>query len=231
MAITKAIDLINRAKTVLQDTTASGTRWPNTELQDWLNDAQKQIVLYRPDAKAVNEAFTPTINQTKQTIPAAGLKLIDVMRNLAGDKKAIRKIERAVLDDQISGWHNSTATINVEHFIYDSRDPKNFYLYPVPATGASIEIIYSTVPAAVSLSAFDGTDTATIGVDDTYASAILDWMLYRAYSKDADYASNANRAVAHYQAFGDALNVKLNMETVFSQRTNENDGSPERPRG
>jgi hypothetical protein len=93
MPITTAISLINRAKTVLQDTTASGTRWPNSELQNWLNDAQKQVVLYRPDSKTVNEAFAPVLSQSKQTIPAAGLRLINVTRNLGGGMQAIRRIE------------------------------------------------------------------------------------------------------------------------------------------
>jgi hypothetical protein len=132
---------------------------------------------------------------------------------------------RAILDDQIPDWHNSTASASIAHFIYDTSDPKNFYLYPRPATGASIEIIYSTIPAVISLTAFDGTDTTVIGLDDTYANAILDYMLYRAYSKDATYAANANRAVSHYQAFGDSLGVKLQGEELLRSRKSENDGA------
>lgn len=225
MPLTTAISLINRAKTILQDTTSSGTRWPNAELQDWLNDAQKQVVLFRPDAKTVNEPFAPAL-QSKQSLPAAALQLIDVPRNLAGDKKAIRRQERAVLDDGVPDWHESTPTVNVELYVYDSRDPKTFYLWPVPASGASIEIIYSSVPPIINLSAFDGSDTAVIGLDDTYATALLDFVLYRAYSKDADYASNAHRAVGHYQAFGDSLGQKFHGEAVMRGRRRENDGTP-----
>lgn len=40
-----------------------------------------------------------------------------------------------------------------------------------------------------------------ITLDDIYANALLDYILYRAYSKDADYAGNAQRAIAAYEAF------------------------------
>jgi hypothetical protein len=74
MAVTLAKDIIDRAKIVLQDTSSTGTRWQNSELQSWLNDAQYAVVLYRPDAKTVNEEFTPVSESSKQTIPATGLR-------------------------------------------------------------------------------------------------------------------------------------------------------------
>ncbi|MCK7581011.1 MAG: hypothetical protein MZV65_38935 [Chromatiales bacterium] len=52
-----------------------------------------------------------------------------------------------------------------------------------------------------------------IKLDDIYANAILDYVLYRAYSKDAEYAANAQRAALHYQAFTNALGVKTQVDT------------------
>ena len=49
-----ASDIIVRAGDVLFDTTQ--VRWPETELLRWLNDAQREIVLQRPDAKSANQA-------------------------------------------------------------------------------------------------------------------------------------------------------------------------------
>lgn len=225
MAVTKAIDLINRASVILQDPTF--TRWPAAELQDWLNDAQKEIVLHRPDAMAVNAALTVgsglTIDSSKQSLPAAALRLISVIRNVAATsaKKAIRRIERQILDDQIPDWHAKASSINVEHYIYDDRDPKTFYVYPPPATLASIEVVYSSVPAAIALGAFDGSDVTVIGLDDVYANAIVDYMLYRAYSKDAEYAGDSNRAMAHYNAFLASLGVKSQVDVGSSPNQTE----------
>ena len=36
-----------------------------------------------------------------------------------------------------------------------------------------------------------------------------DYVLYRAYTKDSEYAGNAARAQAHYAAFANALGVEI----------------------
>lgn len=51
-----------------------------------------------------------------------------------------------------------------------------------------------------------------IKLDDIYANVILDYILYRAYSKDAEYAANATRASLHYQAFTSALGAKTQVD-------------------
>ncbi len=223
MAYTIAKTIINRAKTILQDVSSSGTRWPNSELQNWLNDAQKEIILFRPDAHINNENFDPIAGQSKQTIPAAGLRLIEIVRNTAASSQggAIRMVQRSILDDQVPNWHRANQTVDVEHWIYDERDPKTFYLYPNPSSVAEIEIIYSTSPPLIDVvdSAENFTaaaDTTTIGLDDIYANAVLDYILYRAYSKDAEYAGNAGRASSHYSAFANSLGIKTQTDSSSS---------------
>ena len=38
-------------------------------------------------------------------------------------------------------------------------------------------------------------------LDDIYANGIIDYVLYRAYMKDAEFAGNNQRASSHYQLF------------------------------
>ena len=223
MASTIAKTTILRAKTVLQDTSSTGTRWPNSELQNWLNDAQKEIILFRPDSHINNETFTPVAGKSKQAIPTAGMRLIEIVRNMAdtSDGGAIRMIQRSILDDQVPNWHRAAETVNVEHWIYDERDPKTFYLYPNPSSAAAIEIVYSTAPDAIDIVASDESfkpeaETTTIGLDDLYANAILDYILYRAYSKDSEYAGNAGRAASHYSAFANSLGIKTQTDSSSS---------------
>ena len=47
MATVKVVDLIYRAKTILQDTTS--VRWALSELQWWLNDGYRDTSNLRPD--------------------------------------------------------------------------------------------------------------------------------------------------------------------------------------
>lgn len=211
MATTKAVDLINRVAVTLQDPTY--VRWPQQELLNYLNDAQRQVVLFRPDAKAVNAAFSCT-NTAKQTIPAAGLRLISVLRNANG--RAITKVDRAVLDVQLPTWYEQAVDADgVKHYLYDPADPKTFYVFPKPAAAHSIEIVYSTAPTDIVVSNFS-TDTQVIGIDDIYANAMMDYMLYRAYQKDSEFA-NLNRAGVYFQSFAQALGIKTQVDGSLTE--------------
>jgi hypothetical protein len=45
-------------------------------------------------------------------------------------------------------------------------------------------------------------------------SPIIDWILYRAYSKDAEYGANEQRAQASYAAFNAALSTKNQVDAA-----------------
>lgn len=208
MADTKVVDILDRAAIILQDNT--NVRFPNEELLKFFNDAQKEVVLHRPDAKMVNTTFA-CVDGSKQTLPSAALRLIEVVRNAGG--RAVTQVQRRILDETLPNWHETAAGANkIEHFVYDPADPKNFYVYPKGAAGThSLEIVYSSAPTEISISNFD-TDTTTISLDDVYANCILDYILYRSYQKDSEFAGNAQRAMMHYQSFANALGVKTQAD-------------------
>ena len=81
MATTRVVDVLDRAAIILQDNT--NVRFPNEELLKFFNDAQKEVVLHRPDAKMVNTTFD-CASGSKQTLPSAALRLIEVIRNVGG---------------------------------------------------------------------------------------------------------------------------------------------------
>ena len=97
-----AQQIIRRCVETLQDTTS--IRWPVAELVRYLNDGQREVVLYRPDAMVTNATVT-CVAGTKQTLPANGAKLIEVVRNAraAGTKRAVRMVNREILDAQTPG--------------------------------------------------------------------------------------------------------------------------------
>jgi hypothetical protein len=215
MATVKVIDLIDRAEEILQDTT--NVRWSQQTLLDYLNDAQREIVLFRPDANPVNASFTLTADSAKQSLPSAALRLLSIYRNSNPTSKPITNIERRVLDDQIEDWHGTTAT-NVEHYVYDPLDPKIFYVYPhTTASDATIEIVYSSSPTDITISNFSS-DTTVISLDDIYANAILDYMLYRAYQKDTEYAGDLQRSGVYMQSFQNSLGIKNQVDAGSSPR-------------
>lgn len=190
--------IIDRAAVILQDTT--NVRWPSLELLPWATDATREVVTMKPSAYSKNESVL-LVAGTKQSIPSTGLQLLDVVRNMGNGStpgKAITGIARKILDDGTPDWHSSTPQSVIKHFVYNESDPKNFYVFP-PANGTTYaEVVYSSTPPAATLN-------GTLAIDDIYQGAIIDYILYRAYQKDAEYASDPQRAATHYQAFVSAV--------------------------
>lgn len=208
MATVTVSSVIYKVQTILQDTT--GIRWPDTELLGWINDGQREIVLYKPNAFVKNTAVKLE-SGTKQTLPADGVQLIDVVRNMGSSGgtagRAIRITMREILDSQVPGWHASAANVEVKHYMYTMLDPKTFYVYPPqPTTGQNfVEIIYGAAPTECAL-------TGTITLDDIYQTILVDYCLYRAYSKDTEFAADQNRASSHQNAYIAALTGKAKVE-------------------
>lgn len=205
-----AQSIIRRVVETMQDNTS--VRWPVAELVRYLNDGQREVVLYRPDSMVTN-ATVALVAGAKQAIPTNGSKLIDVIRNTAGTKRSVRMTVRNILDTQSPNWYNLTGLTEILHYMYDPRDPKVFYVYPpAAASGASVEIVYSAYPADITEPA-DGAVysavTGNISLPDIYGNVLADYILYRAYTKDSEYAGNAQRAQAHYGAFQAALTTEM----------------------
>jgi hypothetical protein len=213
MALT-AQSLIQRAVITLQDTTS--IRWPANELVRYLNDGQREIALLRPDALVANATVALTAG-AKQALPSAASKLIDVIKNTGGNKRAVRMTTRTILDSQIPSWYNQTGVTEILHYVYDVRDPKVFYVYPPAASsGASVDLVYSAYPTDIAEPADGALYSAVSGnisVPDIYGNTLVDYVLYRAYTKDAEFSSNATRAQAHYGAFSAALAAELSGTT------------------
>jgi len=65
--------------------------------------------------------------------------------------------------------------------------------------------VYSANPAIVA-------SGANISISDVLANAILDYILYRAYSKDADYTAHQGRAAQHFQLFMTSVTGKSQID-------------------
>ena len=206
-----AQDIIRRAVETLQDPTS--VRWPISELVRYLNDGQREVVLYRPDSMVTSSTLNCTAG-SKQALPTNGAKLIDVIRNAAASsaKKSVRMVNREILDSQTPGWHALAGTLDILHFVYDVRDPRTFYVYPPALATTQLDIVYAAYPTNIAEPADGSLYTAVTGnisLPDVYGNALLEFLLYRAYSKDSEFAGNAQRAQAHYTAFANALGIEV----------------------
>lgn len=217
-------NIIDRARLTLQD--SSGVRWTDAELLIYINDAQREIVNIKPEATATHTNVLLAAG-TEQTLPSGGLRLIKVTRNMSGSAadatgaKSIRIVEEDLLNSIEPDWHDPTVTgasahgSVIKNYLFDPDDPKKFYVYPGVKSGSSayVELVYSKLPTDLS-----GV-SSTIDIEDTYGNAILNFVLYRAYLKDSEYAGNAQRAGTHYQLFTATLGAGSSAEVFLDPNT------------
>ena len=218
MALT-GTNLLSRIEDILQDTTS--VRWPEAELLRYINDAQREIVNYRPEASAKTDNVQ-LVTGTKQALPTEGLRLIKVTRNMsdasggASGKRAVRIVNVDILNTQEPDWNDPTVSGDaahgtvVKHYIFDEDDPKNFYVYPGVAGNAYVEIVYSKAPTDLSAG------SSNLDIDDIYGNAVIDYVLFRAYQKDSEYAGNAQRSQTHYQLFINCVAQGLQAQELLS---------------
>lgn len=218
MALTGA-NLISRIQDTLQDST--GVRWPEAELLRYINDAQREIVNFKPEAKATHANVTLSTG-TEQSLPSGGIRLIKVVRNMASAAsdaaagKVIRIVDLDILNTQDPDWHDPNVTGDsahgtvVKHYAFDPDDPKKYYVYPGVSGSAYAEVVYSASPTDLSAT------SDTIDIDDIYGNAIVDFVLYRAYLKDAEYAGNAQRASTHYSLFTNSIGAGTNAQRLIN---------------
>lgn len=209
MGTITAATLINSVAKTLQDET--NVKWPRPELLEYLNDGQREIVLAKPDAYVVNAAFQ-LVAGSKQVIPADGNLFMRMNCNLgvngATPGRAPRLIPIKILDEQIPSWRADAPAGVVLHYTYDEKDPKRFYVYP-PQPSVSphqVEIVYSASPVQVA------SEDGTITLDDIWKTALVKYMEYRAYSKDAEYAREDATADRCYQTFAALIGFKDKAE-------------------
>ena len=201
--------IILAAQDELQD--PAGIRWPATELVKHLHDGQRAIAQKRPDTTATVVTFTPTAAGTRHTLPAAAASLIDIPRNAVGRKRAITKVDQVLLDATVRDWQGMAPAAEVLHFMHDLREPRVFLTYPPASTTTALELVYSAYPAATATAGGAAASTVTGNIDlpDEWANALRYYVLYRAWSKDAEYGGNPQLAAANLQLFRGELGEQL----------------------
>lgn len=206
--------VIDRAGKLLYDQT--NVHWPALELLDWLNDAQRQIVLLKPESFTKNTSVL-MVAGTKQSIPADGVEFRRVVRNMGLNGttpgRAVRKVDMDIMDIETPDWHTTVADAIAKHYLFDEGDPKRFYLWPQqPVAPHQMEIVYSAAPPSVAAAG------NTITMDDIYANPMLDYMLWRARLKDSKNGdiNQANNARAVFQ---ESLGMKEQGENKFNPPT------------
>ena len=216
MTALTAAAVTTRVSTLLQDPT--NIRWTVTELLTYISDAQREICVAKLD-ECVKTATTTLVVGTRQVLPDDGVALLDIPRNMGvgGNTpgRAPRVVTREILDAQNPNWHFSTAAAEVIHYTFDPQNQKVFYVYPPqPASGqGSLELIYAAEPLEVSLG-------GSLSLSTVWLPVVVNYTLFRCYSKDAEYAANATLANTYASLFAAQLSARSNAVRVSDVNRN-----------
>jgi len=232
MAALVAKDVLKRVRTILQD--AGNVRWTLSELVDGLNDGLLEICFIKPSAMSQTTVLLMD-EGTYQSLDPAHTQLLRVTRNITSavgvtprvSGPVITPIEREILDQQIEGWHDTAIvpfSATVRHVITDNLSPREFYVFPGNDGTGAIEAVVAVEPSKIQ-TPNDPLDidqyTSEIDISPVYQSVLIDYMLYRAFSKDMQMAGSAQRAMAHYQNFNNALGARRQIEGLANPDTTQ----------
>lgn len=197
-------DVIRSTAATLND--EDHVRWPVAELFDAINQAASATVVLRPSANAVSKNLT-LVEGAEQTLPQDSIQLLDIIAN--DDGTPVDRTERYLLDAQAPGWRKEKKRSRIRHFTYDDRAPNKFYVYPPAEAGVVVEAMYSEPPPLVT------SETDTLALGRVYLPAIINYVLYRAFSKDSEFA-DGQIAMLHYQSFSQALGIQNQSAVAVS---------------
>jgi hypothetical protein len=210
----QAIDILNRAKSLLYD--AGFVTWSQDELFDWANDGIRDICVLKPDAKTVTSILQLS-EGSWQTLEFPGVYrslgqiqfLVEVIRNMGTDGitpgRAVSFVDRREVDASSQSWMSATPDSTVVEYSYDKQvSIDKFQVYPPqPATGCGhLEAIVSVIPPEMFKAASPDEYNVDIPIGDEYFNALLEYVLARAFSKDADSSQfAAERSDTHTKLY------------------------------
>lgn len=203
MALTVA-QLITSAALELQD--ENHIRWTRPELLEYFNAGQRAVAQARPD-QVVQDVEIALDAGWQQTLPKGTLALIDISSNATGQNSRITKVKQWQLDAVVGGWRSMPASGTVLHYMHDMRTPNEFLVYPPASVGALVRAQVAVLPSDL----VDELGDPSLPL--LWMDALRNYVLFRAWSKDAEYGGNAQVAAAHLQIFNTAMGVQAQAST------------------
>lgn len=218
-----ASEIMRSAQILLTD--EESIRWPLIELAGWINEGVSAILIAKPSA-ATDTRVMDLVRGTKQAVPTDGertpVMLMKAIRNILPDGKggkAITAVDMLAMNAIEPNWHNERRSRkNADHYIYDEQNPEEFFVYPSNDGTGKIEILLTCIPKPIVATGAEddlGSYGQDIGLIELYRAPLLDYVIYRAQSKDSEGGS-AERAMAHYNLFAQAIGIKTQVEANSS---------------
>ena len=219
----KASEIIQKAQTLLIDPEA--VRWPLPELAGWIDSAINAILIAKPSANT--HSITVGLEKgTKQKLPTdidpRPMMFIAARRNINADGtpgKAVTPVSIQKMDMSDPDWHSERRKRPAAlHYLFDEKNPTEYFVYPANDGKGKLDITVACEVAPIvptgdpdDIKSYD----VPVGLPEPYSEPIIDYVCYRAQTKDATGA-DAGRGALHYQAFAQAIGIKTQVEANSS---------------
>ena len=181
------------------------------ELIGLYNLALRFIVSLVPRAYAImtSELLAPG---TLQSIPATGLVLSNVVRNMGTDGETpgtpVTEADLVAMNKLVPGWSTETASAEIDNFMRVPGMDASFYVSP-PSDGTGyVQMVYPATPPTTTYDAAGDWEDDKIPLSDEFIPALPDAMLYNAYDDDTDTPGNLARSQMYYSRAVQILGIK-----------------------
>jgi len=208
MAMFTVGHLIDIALDQIQDEDRS--LWEYQDLINWYNLGTRQIVSVDPRANPILISIK-LASGIKQAIPAGGIGLVEVIRNMGADGetpgRAIIQTTLDALRRSYPSYSTETSSAIIYNWMADEVDKTIFRVYP-PADGTSyVEIEYGKVPTIIVYDEAEDWKSAHVGIKENYIDPIMNYLLSRAFGKDTDIPGNMDKATYYYGLYMSGMGI------------------------
>lgn len=220
-------EVFREAAIYLQD--GGFTRWTPPTLNTFLNAAIREVALNKPNTVERTKTLD-LVAGIRQTLSEPDFALIRVYRNQGG--RTVSEVSREIMDAMIPDWADGAiypASTQVQHYIYDPAEPTAFLVFPANAGGGQLIAAVATEPDPIpngQTPSDVSTYTNDIPLPSIYREALVNYIVAKAFTIDAEVPEAATRAQSHYAMFAQALGIKFKMESLASPKSTyaPNDG-------
>ncbi|WP_283130772.1 DUF6682 family protein [Enterovibrio norvegicus] len=176
------------------------THWSRESLLSYINQALGIMAINLPHEFRVEQ----TVDTEMGTVflPGDALSLLSV---ISAGNRSVNFIDITKLNQLDPDWRTRQGAPS--SWTQAHRDVRAYSLYPTPKETVAVTHAYSAFKDLSEVDAFP--------IHAAYVAAVTDYVLYRAYGKDGQNASEQNKALTHLQAFNAAIG---NDVRVMGQR-------------
>ncbi|MCG5537861.1 DUF6682 family protein [Halorhodospira sp. 9622] len=191
--------------------------WTDEHFSEMLRAAMDQLALVRPEAfqRVASVALQRGVTHH---IPEDGVRLIEVTANvdqgLPGE--AVTRVDGATMARFDPAWRSRPEADQVDHYLWDERQPRVFHTVPAVRSGTRVQIVYIQQPPAFEVGEYPTLEQ----MPSHYREPLRHWMLYRAWLKGTRPGIEP-KAQAHYEWFYHALGEKVPTSQRVDPRTQE----------